>query len=120
MFAKPVAEIGEEALVYVVPPGLLVAVYVVIAVPPINAGAVNGTDCVPAPVFVTVPIVGAFGTVHVVMLFEFAEAELLPAALVAYTENVYEVFAVNPDILIVPEPDCDSVFVTPPGEDTAV
>jgi hypothetical protein len=116
----PVAEIGDDAPVNVEPPGLRVTVYPVIAVPPVNAGAVNGTDCVPIAVFVTVPIVGAFGTVYVVILFEFAEAELLPAELVAYTEKVYAVFAVKLLTVIVPELACDRVLVIPPGEDTAV
>jgi hypothetical protein len=120
LLAPPVADIGDDAPVNVEPPGLRVAVYPVIAVPPVNAGAVNGTDCIPTPVFVTVPIVGAPGTVYVVILFEFAEAELLPAALVAYTEKVYDVLAVKLLTVIVPEPACDSVLVTPPGEDTAV
>jgi hypothetical protein len=116
----PVAEIGDDAPVNVEPPGLRVTVYPVIAVPPINAGAVKGTDCVPTPVFVTVPIVGASGTVYVVILFEFVDDELLPAALVAYTEKVYAVLAVKLLIVIVPEPACERVLVIPPGEDTAV
>jgi hypothetical protein len=39
-----------------------------------------------------------------VILFEAAEEALLPAALVAYTVNVYAVFSVNPLTVIVPEP----------------
>jgi hypothetical protein len=33
-------------------------------VPPLSAGDVNVTDCVPTPVLVAVPIVGAPGTVQ--------------------------------------------------------
>jgi hypothetical protein len=46
----------------VIPPGLDVAVYEVIAVPPLLAGAVNATVAVVDPVAVAVPIVGAPGT----------------------------------------------------------
>jgi hypothetical protein len=44
LFAPPVADIGDEAAEKVLPPGLRVAVKLVIAVPPINAGAVKATD----------------------------------------------------------------------------
>jgi hypothetical protein len=44
------------------PPGLDVAVYEVIAVPPLLTGAVNATVAVVDPVAVAVPIVGAPGT----------------------------------------------------------
>jgi hypothetical protein len=40
--------------------------------------------------------------------------------LVALTVNVYAVPVVNPDTVIVPEPDVDKVPVKPPGEDVAV
>ena len=43
------------------PPGLEVAVYEVIAEPPLVAGAVNETETVVAPVALTAPIVGAGG-----------------------------------------------------------
>jgi hypothetical protein len=60
---SPVTVIGEELLVPVIPPGLEVAVYCVIAVPPLSAGAEKVIDAslfVPA---VAVPIVGAPGAV---------------------------------------------------------
>ena len=44
LFAPPVADIGDEAAEKVLLPGLRVAVKLVIAVPPINAGAVKATD----------------------------------------------------------------------------
>jgi hypothetical protein len=81
---------------------------------------VNETVADVEPVVVAVPIVGAFGTVHVVTLDELADAELLPAELVAYTEKVYAVLAVKLLTVIVPEPACDNVLVIPPGDDTAV
>ena len=46
-----------------IPPGLLVAVYVVIVAPPLLTGAVNVTVAVVTPVAVAVPIVGAPGAV---------------------------------------------------------
>jgi hypothetical protein len=71
-------------------------------------------------VAVAVPMVGAPGTLHVVILFDDELDELFPAALVAYTVNVYAVPVVKPLTVMVPEPDCDTVPVIPPGEDTAV
>jgi hypothetical protein len=54
------------------PPGDDVAVYNVIAEPPSLAGAVYATVAVEDPVAVAVPIVGAPGTLAVVMLFDAA------------------------------------------------
>jgi hypothetical protein len=45
----------------VIPPGEEVAVYEVIATPPLNPGAVNATVALVVPVAVAVPIVGAPG-----------------------------------------------------------
>lgn len=53
---------GDELPEAVMPPGLDVAVYDVIAEPPSLAGAVNATEAV-VPEMVAVPIVGAPGTV---------------------------------------------------------
>ena len=50
----------------VFPPGLDVAVYEVIVEPPLEAGAVNATLAVVAPVKVAAPIVGAPGALFVV------------------------------------------------------
>jgi hypothetical protein len=47
-------------------------------------------------------------------------AALVPIEFVAVTVNVYAVFAVRPEILIVPEPDVLNVPVIPPGLDVAV
>jgi hypothetical protein len=52
----------------VIPPGELVAVYRVIACPPVLAGAVYEILAVVALVAVAVPIVGAPGTDHSVIL----------------------------------------------------
>jgi hypothetical protein len=60
----------------------------VIAVPPLLAGALNVTVAVVDPVAVAVPIVGAPGNAHVVMLLDAEELTLLPYEFVAYTVNV--------------------------------
>jgi hypothetical protein len=52
------------------------------------AGAVYETVAVLYAVAVAVPMVGAPGTDHVVMLFDAELDALLPAAFVAYTVNV--------------------------------
>ena len=83
-----------------------------IAVPPLLAGAVNGTLAV-VPLTVAVPMVGAPGTVVGVAELLALLAELVPAALVAVTVNVYAVPAVRPVTnigLVVP------VFERPPGK----
>jgi hypothetical protein len=54
------------------------------------------------------------------MLLLAALAALWPAEFVALTVNVYDVAAVKPDTVIVPEPAVASVPVKPPGEDVAV
>lgn len=68
----------------------------------------------PGVVYVVCPVTG------VVMLLLAELAALVPALFVAVTVNVYEVFCVRPDTVIVPEPACDSVPVIPPGEEVAV
>ena len=63
------------------------AVYPVIALPPLLAGAVNATEPDPFP-RVAVPIVGAPGTVAGTKVFDAADAEPAPTAFVAFTEHV--------------------------------
>jgi len=70
------------------PPGDDVAVYDVIVEPPLLAGAVYATVAVDELVAVAVPIVGAPGTVMVVIELLAEEDALLPTAFVAYTVNV--------------------------------
>jgi hypothetical protein len=53
---------------------------------------------------VALTLVGAPGTVHVVIELLAAEAAPVPTALVAVTVNVYAVPVVNPVTVIVPEP----------------
>ena len=57
---KPETVMGEDAAVPVNPPGLDVAVYPVMAEPPLFVGAVNATEAEDTPA-VAVPIVGAPG-----------------------------------------------------------
>jgi hypothetical protein len=85
---KPETVIGEEAPVPVIFPGVEVAVYPVIVVPPSLAGAVNATVALLPDPAVAVPIVGAPGTLHVVIVLLAELAELVPTAFVAVTVNV--------------------------------
>lgn len=85
--ARPDTVIGEADPVAVIPPGLAVAVYAVIAVPPLFAGALNITVALAFPAMAVTPV-GAPGTVAGVTPFELAEAGLVPAALVAVTVKV--------------------------------
>ena len=71
----------------VMPPGLEVAVYDVIAVPPFTTGGVKATVICPTPA-VTAPIVGAFGTVAGITLGELPDAGPVPIAFVAFTVKV--------------------------------
>ena len=71
----------------VTPPGLDVAVYRVTTDPPLDAGAVNGTDAV-VPITVTVPTVGASGTPAASTEIDAADAAEVPATLVAVTVKV--------------------------------
>ena len=61
---RPETRIGLLAPEAVIPPGELVTVYDVIAVPPVYAGAPNETLAWPSPA-VALPIVGAPGDVGV-------------------------------------------------------
>jgi len=96
--------------------GLLVAVYEVIAEPPV-APAVNGIETVVLLVTVTVPIVGACGTVVAVIELDALDTGEVPVEFVAVAVNVYEVALCNPVTVtgLVAE-----VAVKPPGDDVAV
>lgn len=80
--SRPVTEMGDVVPVAVIPPGLDVTVYPVIAEPPLEVGAVNSTVAVVDPVFVAVPIVGASGATEGVTSTEVDAAEV-PIALTA-------------------------------------
>ncbi len=73
--------------VAVMPPGLDVTVYCVIAAPPSEAGALQLTAASVSPA-VALTAVGAPGTVAGVTVLDAAEAELVPTELVAVTVNV--------------------------------
>jgi hypothetical protein len=114
---KPVTVIGEEAPVPVSPPGVDVTVYPVIAVPPLLAGAVNVTEASKLDPAVAVPIVGAPGTLHVVILLLAELAALVPMAFVAVTVNVYAVPVVRPETVIGEEAPVPVIL---PGLDVTV
>ncbi len=86
-FVRPVTVIGLEAPVAVMPPGLEVTVYEVIALPPFDEGAVKLTVACALPA-TAVTAVGAPGGPVGVTLFEGADAAPVPAAFVAVTVNV--------------------------------
>ena len=89
-FVSPVTVIGLEAPVAVMPPGLEVAVYDVIALPPSETGAVKLISACALPA-VAVPIVGAPGTVAGpagVTLLDVPDAGPVPTTFVAVTVNV--------------------------------
>jgi hypothetical protein len=75
------------AVLAVIPPGVEVTVYPVIALPPLSAGAVQLTPAEAFPA-VAVTLVGAPGTAIGVTLLDAAEAGPSPAAFVATTVNV--------------------------------
>ena len=70
---------------------------------PLIAPAVKATDNEPLLGVIAV-IVGALGTANVVIEFEAADADDVPALFVAVTVNVYAVPVVSPFTVIVPEP----------------
>ena len=120
--SPPTLMVPEPAwfTVPVFPPGLDVAVYLVIAEPPLESGAVNATVADVAPVAVAAPIVGAPGRLSVVTEAEALDETEVPAALVAVTVKVYAVLAVRPVMVMVPSPAWSTVPVFPPGFDVAV
>jgi hypothetical protein len=85
---NPVTVIGEDVPDAVIPPGLEVTVYPVIAVPPFALGAVNGTETEVADAIVGIPIIGAPGTILGVIETEADEGVEVPALVVAVTVNV--------------------------------
>ena len=86
-FVKPATTIGEAAPAPLMPPGLDVTVYDVIADPPLLTGAVKVTLAWALPP-VAAPMIGAPGAVNGVTLFDAADAGPMPAALVAVTVKV--------------------------------
>jgi hypothetical protein len=85
-FVKPLTVVGLDVLVPVMLEGLEVAVKSVYGVHSALA-IVKPTVALALPA-VAVPIVGAAGTVAVVIALEAAEAPLVPSAFVAVTVNV--------------------------------
>ena len=104
----------------VLAPVFEVAVYVVIAEPPLDAGAVNATVADVGPAAATAPIPGTPGGPRMVTGADGADGAEVPAAFVAVTVNVYGVPAVSPVTVIVPEPAWDTVPVKEPVSEVAV
>ena len=84
---KPVTTRGEFAPVAIKPPGEDVTLYPVMALPPVEFGAVNATLTCALPAVAT-GLVGAPGTVIGVTAADAAEATEFPTALVATTVKV--------------------------------
>ena len=87
------------------PPGVEVALYEVIAAPPLNAGAVKATRALVELIVVATPIVGAFGSLGLVVTAGEGLEELeVPTELVAVTVKLYAVPGVKPETVMFPEP----------------
>ena len=84
---KPVTVIGLAVPVFIIPPGLEVTVYPVIADPPLLVGKVNETVACVFPASAET-LDGADGTVAGVTEFEGKLGTLLPITLVATTVKV--------------------------------
>jgi hypothetical protein len=87
-FVSPVTVIALEVAVAVIPFGLDVAVYNVIALPPSDTGAVKFTVACAFSTPLVVTTVGAPGTVAGVTSLEDADASPVPTAFVAVTVKV--------------------------------
>ncbi len=113
---RPVTVHGAVVQVPVKLPGVEIAVYPVIADPPVLDGAVKVTEaCVLLAVADTA--VGGPGAVGGVTEFDAADSAESPAALVACTVNVYVVPAVRP---LIAHGDDVHVPAMLPGVDVAV
>ena len=115
-FDNPSTVIGEPLLLPVNPPGLEVAVYVIMEEPPLLAGGVKVITARPLP-RVAVPMVGASGIVAGTIELLVAELLLFPIALVATTVKVYVVPFVRP---VTTNGDDPPFAVKPPGLEVTV
>ena len=84
---KPVTTRGELVPVVLKPPGEDVTVYLVIALPPSEAGGLNATLACALPAVAT-GLVGALGTIPGITDPDADEATEFPTALVATTVKV--------------------------------
>jgi hypothetical protein len=116
----------SSVVVQVPPAGLEMTVYPVIGVPPVELALQVTAVCGFEPLatlatLVAVPMAGVLGAVAGVTLLEAAEAEPVPAPLVAVTENVYAVPAVRPEVMVqVVALATEAVQVPPAGLEVAV
>jgi hypothetical protein len=114
-FVSPVTRIVPETAwdkVPMMPPVSEVAVYSVIAEPPLETGWVKLTVAVVDPVAVAAPMVGAPGTVTGVTGADGADTAEVPPAFVAVTVNVYAVPLVRP--VTSQDPDSPVTVHAPP------
>jgi hypothetical protein len=100
-----------------VPPGLAVAVYPPMGLPPSLVGAVQVTVADPMPAVATTAV-GAPGTFGSVIAAEGCEAGPVPAAFVAVTTKVYVPPFASPETMAVVAPAVDDV--KPPGLEVTV
>jgi len=114
---RPVTVHEVETVVQVCPPGLEVAVYPVMGVPPLEVDAVQDTTDWVLAYDVAFTAVGAVGTVAGMADAEADEAGPVPAPLVAVTVNVYGVPLVSP---VTVQPMVALVQTNPPGEEVTV
>jgi len=89
------------------------------ALPPLDAGAVQLNHRLGVCLRLRFAPVGAPGTLAGVTALDGADAVPVPAALVAATEKVYEVPLVSPvtEAMLLPPP---ALAVNPPGDDVTV
>jgi hypothetical protein len=106
---------GEAAPLVTIPPGDDVAVYEVMG-EPFDEGGVNATPACVLPAAAKA-IVGAPGTPAGVTLFDGADADPPPTALVAVTVKVYAVPLASPVTVI---GEAGPLAVNPPGDEVTV
>jgi len=109
---------GPEAQTHFDPPGDAVAVYAVIAIPPLEAGTDHVTTIEPSRAEATGPV-GTPGIVRGTAALEAADEGLDPASLIATTVNVYGDPFVRPVTAQVRGPAVQ-VHVFEPGLDVTV
>lgn len=98
-------------------PGEDVAVYLVIALPPLERGAVQLTSAEPSPRVAPTPV-GAPGTVAGVTFTEEGDGGPAPNEFLAATENVYATPFVRPVTMHASAPDVAQVCL--PGDEVTV
>jgi len=112
--------LAPAGVLAVIPPGLDVAVYDVIALPPLLAGAVQLTVACPFPATARTPVGAPGGLSGVTATGVGDDSGPLPMAFVACTVNVYWMPFVSPFTTTLVAFAPLTVAVKPPGVDVAV